>query len=374
MSGCLAVVMRQKALLMFLSCVLLTTIFIFTLPTRRHRTLKTIVKETQEKINNIRSNLISEGLDTVSLQPDIRYLQQLGLSSTHSSGEVEDDQLLVVSAVHPGSTDLVAGFIRSVATHLPDATINLYDLGVSRSDKKVLYELCNSSLCSVTEFQFSLWPNHVKDLKLQAYRPIGVQLALRERNLVLWMNLDCRLTTSDLSQWLNKVKESGVVAWPQDPLTKDSSLSDLQAATPTTALTHPRMFEYFPNQQKEDYEFQHMVSGRCLLFSHAPTFSSQTSTSLSSSLILPWLKCVLIEDCINPIGAQSTGCRFDKKPQYRYSGCHSYDVSALNIVLGEKFEFRESLYLSKTSLVRQVNQESKGPSTAYLNISEYGLD
>ena len=54
-----------------------------------------------------------------------------GLSSTHSSGEVEDDQLLVVSAVMPGATDLVPGFIRSVATHLPDATINLIDLGVS---------------------------------------------------------------------------------------------------------------------------------------------------------------------------------------------------------------------------------------------------
>ncbi len=27
--------------------------------------------------------------------------------------------------------------------------------------------------------------------------------------------------------------------------------------------------------------------------------------------------------------------KFDKKPAYRYSGCHSYDVSALNIVLGK---------------------------------------
>ena len=43
-------------------------------------------------------------------------------------------------------------------------------------------------------------------------------------------------------------------------------------------------------------------------------------------------------------GAQSGGCRFNKKPQYRYSGCHWYDGSALNIVLGLKFGFDERRY------------------------------
>lgn len=43
-------------------------------------------------------------------------------------------------------------------------------------------------------------------------------------------------------------------------------------------------------------------------------------------------------------GAQSGGCRFDKKPYYRYSGCHSYDVSALNIVLGLHFKFDADQY------------------------------
>lgn len=43
-------------------------------------------------------------------------------------------------------------------------------------------------------------------------------------------------------------------------------------------------------------------------------------------------------------GAQSGGCRFNKKPQYRYSGCHWYDGSALNIVLGLKFGFDEGQY------------------------------
>ncbi len=30
----------------------------------------------------------------------------------------------------------------------------------------------------------------------------------------------------------------------------------------------------------------------------------------------------------------------------RYSGCHSYDVSALNVVLGQMFQWREDDYMS----------------------------
>lgn len=49
--------------------------------------------------------------------------------------------------------------------------------------------------------------------------------------------------------------------------------------------------------------------------------------------------------CISFIlGAQSSGCKFNKKPQYRYSGCHSYDVSAFNIVLGLTWNFDEHKY------------------------------
>lgn len=43
-------------------------------------------------------------------------------------------------------------------------------------------------------------------------------------------------------------------------------------------------------------------------------------------------------------GAQSNGCRFNKKPLYRYSGCHAYDVSAFNIVLGLTWNFDETKY------------------------------
>lgn len=48
-------------------------------------------------------------------------------------------------------------------------------------------------------------------------------------------------------------------------------------------------------------------------------------------------------------GAQSEGCRFDKKPQYRYSGCHGQDASALSIILGLRSGFEEAQYAVRAS-------------------------
>ena len=193
---------------------------------------------------------------------------------------------------------------------------------IFRRDKESLNEMCNSTQCQVSEFKFTNWPNHVKDLKLQAYRPILIQLGLRESTTVLWMDIDTRIVVSNIKPMMDKVKTSFILTWPEQPVLKDG-LSN--GATPTTALTHPRMFEYFPQTQKEDYEFQHMITGKCILFNLGPAVQIDTALKnsshssegglnsdpppLISSLMVPWLKCILIEDCVNPIGAQSTGCR-----------------------------------------------------------------
>lgn len=65
--------------------------------------------------------------------------------------------------------------------------------------------------------------------------------------------------------------------------------------------------------------------------------------------MLPWVQCALTAECIAPIGAQRSGCRFDKKPLYRYSGCHRYDVSALNVVLGIMYDYNFHKYLVNSS-------------------------
>lgn len=70
------------------------------------------------------------------------------------------------------------------------------------------------------------------------------------------------------------------------------------------------------------------------------------------------------------LGAQSGGCRFDKKPGYRYSGCHGYDVSALNIVLGLHFRFRPELYSASQELQLFTEIGQDDDQTDSLNVSD----
>lgn len=78
--------------------------------------------------------------------------------------------------------------------------------------------------------------------------------------------------------------------------------------------------------------------------------------------MLPWVKCILHAYCISPPGAQSSGCRFDKKPLFRYSGCHAYDSAALNVVLGLAYPLHQP-YISRSPISRQAHLTSSNQTS-----------
>lgn len=51
--------------------------------------------------------------------------------------------------------------------------------------------------------------------------------------------------------------------------------------------------------------------------------------------------------------------RYDKKPLFRYSGCHHYDASAFNVALGVMFSYDTRLYLAATSPFTRVLQKAQ---------------
>ena len=231
---------------------------------------------------------------------------------------------VVVSSVNAGQAGGAVHFLRNVMLFLPRHTVVLYDMGLSAYELDLVRSYCNAT-CHIRAFDpDSRFPSHTR--RISAFRPIIIQDVLRFAGSVLFLSIDQKLITGNLTGPLAFAKaHGGVAAWV------------LAENRPTSSLTHPNMINLFMGDKSMDLQFQHMVGLEALIL--------YNTEGVRRHLMLPWVKCALMADCVEPIGAQDTGCRFDKKPQYRYSGCHAYDVSALNIVLGQMFGFDESKYI-----------------------------
>ena len=62
-----------------------------------------------------------------------------------------------------------------------------------------------------------------------------------------------------------------------------------------------------------------------------------------------WFLCALERDCIAP--TSDLYCNF-KRGFHRYVRCHRYDQSSLNILLANYFDYDETRYVSKFSVLK----------------------
>lgn len=166
-----------------------------------------------------------------------------------------------------------------------------------------------------------------------------MQDILQQAGAVLWLDSSYQITPSafvKVPKIIEMAKKDGIKCWTIDE--------------PTTAMTHPRMFDYF-HTSPEKYYFHRMIEPNSFILYNVET--------IHKNVMLPWVKCALVPDCISPIGAQSYGCRYDKKPLYRYSGCHHYDMSALSILLGLNYNYQSEPYSvsEDDKFFRQISPE-----------------
>lgn len=101
------------------------------------------------------------------------------------------------------------------------------------------------------------------------------------------------------------------------------------------------MFTYF-EEKPENYYFH-----RAIKTSHLIIYNTDF---VQTQIMLPWVKCALVEECISPTGSQNSGYCNQYKPRYLYTGCHHYEQSALNVILGKAFSFENAPYSTKEKI------------------------
>ena len=147
------------------------------------------------------------------------------------------------------------------------------------------------------------------------------QETLQEFGSVFWCDIGMRFTNASIKSHLYApALSTGMVVWPRDNY-------------PTSAFTHPKLYRHF-NTNQSNYFFQQMVYPVPGLFIN--------TEQLHNSVMMPWIKCVAHKPCLSPKGAQYFGCQKNVRPKFKYTGCHRYSISALNVVLGQTYESERS--------------------------------
>ncbi|XP_022819275.1 uncharacterized protein LOC111351545 isoform X2 [Spodoptera litura] len=311
--------MKTKSFLLFSTSVFAISIFLIVFHSQPPQSIQSIVTQTHQHLKDFQENL--RDVEENHLVQEEQYSRLLGLDGHQELWHNTTLPALVTYARNDAHAEAVS-FIRAAAK-LP-YTVLLYNLGLKPYSLSVVSNYCNSSKCAIIDLDLDTFPSHVSDESIHAVRPLIIQHALSRVGGVIFCEASQRWagTAGELAAlWTRAAAGGGVLAWPR------------RAAV--TSLTHPRMFHYF-HATIDDFLFVQMMDVTRLIVVNKPSVVD---------IMRPWIQCALTLDCIMPIGAQSVGCRFDKKPQYRYSGCHGQDASALSIVLGLRSGFEESAYV-----------------------------
>ncbi len=315
---------RNRALLflLLLSVFFSSTYFLFMSRAQRSTIHSMIVEETKTQIDNLKKNFDDDGVR--KLVVDEAFMEEFALDDHKDDAryfdvnrwsEDSDGRLpaLVVTAVTRGDAGQAAHFVRNVLLFLPDAKVVLYDMGLGYYESELVTKYCNSTSCAIRKFDYGPYPGHVDRLGVSAARPLIIKKCLLERGSLLWLDVSQRLTSKELAPFLRKASRSGLLAWAMATDGDGSGGRNRRPLLPTSALTHPNMFVRLGvsrPDELEEYHFQHMVGLDALVVYH--------TRAVADGVLAPWVKCALLADCVEPVGAQSTGCTMDKKPQYRY--------------------------------------------------------
>ncbi|EEB15928.1 conserved hypothetical protein [Pediculus humanus corporis] len=283
---------------------------------------QSLVKETNKQIDNLRNlkNKFKYG-DEKKLQADEKHLSFLGFTKNPrlypKNCWTNTTLPIIITILFAGDKNEGVGFAKNIAHMASNHAALIYTVGLSQSELQVFTPYCNTSQCQIVNFNLNIFPSHVQDDPVKTVKALIIQDALNKAGGILYLD--------------NKFRISNFI----EPLIDIKPIGTFVTKQAVTTVTHPNMISYFKSSV-DSFLFLPMVdTNRLILWN---------TLKIHNQIMLPWIQCILTPECVHPIGAQSQGCRFNKRPQYRYSGCHAYDDSALNVILGLVYNFDETNY------------------------------
>ena len=236
-------------------------------------------------------------------------------AAINPSISVEDmhRRLVYVSALSDNHFDEAKEMLRTVTECLPETTIIIYDLGLSRYIQQKLSAYKNVQLRS---FPFHANKPYVRNLRNYAWKPLIVKQMATEYDIIMYGDSSVRLVSCNITGALQHLLHFPFLGSP----TRSKAVQH----------AHDGMIRYlqYPRRRSDMKDIASLMGGCWLMWANS---------EMKRKLISPWAECALNKDCIAPFGSTLHGCNKREPFDGHYSGCHRYDQSALNLILAREF-------------------------------------
>jgi hypothetical protein len=205
-------------------------------------------------------------------------------------GPASNDPLVLVTGANKSHARSLVQLLTSVRAFEPDLFVVVYDLGLTRSQRRLARR---AFPCRLETFDFARYPPHL-NIKVSrgqyAWKPTIVdEVARKYGGWVCWMDAG-NVLISDLSSLRSHVREHGFYSPSSDKTVAD--------------WTHPGMLSWFGLGSDWDGLGKQNLNGACVCF--------DTRNAGAAALLSEWARLALVEECIAPPGSSRKNHRQDQ--------------------------------------------------------------
>ncbi|XP_052788483.1 uncharacterized protein LOC128223231 [Mya arenaria] len=272
------------------------------------------------------------------------FMWKIGKNKS-SPSEIRDLPVFVTAfdrAYYPQSQGLFYTLHRKFLSNPKYASqfkLIVYDMGMSIRQLKVLKAKCR---CELRRFPFEDFPEHVRQLRTYAFKPIIVQQVLLEYGFVWWVDSSVRFTESSADPAIRHARETGMF------YTVSSSPRE---EIPLTLQTDVRTFEF-------------LGEDRCKFRPFGETWATTVMfyfNEASKHVVKAWTICALNKDCMAPNGTEKKIiCDMNVKQDGR---CHRFDQSVLGILTRRLYHEQNQYPFDGT--INDVYEIKRGDMVSY---------
>lgn len=237
-------------------------------------------------------------------------------------------KLIPVSAISSNHFKELMTHVTPAEKILPHRKMIVYDLGLSQQEIDHLDHLNRTPHIEYRKFNFSRFPEYVKDLHTYAFKPLIIAEMLAQFGGVLWMDASVIFVRNYSYEFLlqRMVQQRSAFLFYLSEARKHHSI---------LFATLKHMFDYLPMKGEKEKKANMPQATGMMLF----------NTKHVIKHVMKWvILCSLIEDCIAPKGS-GLKCDFSLPDRYnRFGGCHRYDQSLFSIVVSNAYNDQQHMY------------------------------